>query len=224
MMKTHFKLKLSDLRKLVTETVSELEAKKEKIECNADLDHHCDADDGEPCPSCTAEEAYWTKYYKNHDFRSKIQKDKDVDDAGRGHLLHPDDRATARSFKEATEIPADDSAALKPGETESSIAAKAALGMAKKSGVTNPEEEIQAEAQMELPSDFEQCASCGFDHEYEYVDAQKWHLANPGEDEGKSVHEVDCAVEEVDSNKEIKYGTATEAYHAYLAEIEKNFG
>jgi hypothetical protein len=26
------------------------------------------------------------------------------------------------------------------------------------------------------------------------------------------------------SNKEIKYGTATEAYHAYLAEIEKNFG
>lgn len=30
----------------------------------------------------------------------------------------------------------------------------------------------------EFPEDYEVCAECGFDHEYENEEAQKWHVKN----------------------------------------------
>lgn len=31
-----------------------------------------------------------------------------------------------------------------------------------------------------LPSDYEECGDCGYDHDYEYEAAAAWHQANPG--------------------------------------------
>ena len=31
----------------------------------------------------------------------------------------------------------------------------------------------------ELPADYETCGDCGFDHDYEYEEAAKWHTENP---------------------------------------------
>ncbi len=60
------------------------------IECNADLDHPCDADDGEPCPTCCEEHAYWRSYFtgmpREH-MRSQSEIDGELVDAGRGHLV-----------------------------------------------------------------------------------------------------------------------------------------
>jgi hypothetical protein len=33
-------------------------------------------------------------------------------------------------------------------------------------------------ANIELPSDYESCGQCGFDHDYEYEAAYNWHLAD----------------------------------------------
>lgn len=30
----------------------------------------------------------------------------------------------------------------------------------------------------DMPEDYEQCGYCGFDHEYEYADAKRWHSEN----------------------------------------------
>lgn len=30
-----------------------------------------------------------------------------------------------------------------------------------------------------LPDDYEPCGDCGYDHSYEYTEAQKWHRNNP---------------------------------------------
>jgi len=37
---------------------------------------------------------------------------------------------------------------------------------------------IIIENNIELPSDYEACSECGFDHEYEYEEAAKWHKEN----------------------------------------------
>jgi hypothetical protein len=66
-----------------------------KTACNADLDHPCDAGgDGEPCPQCLAYQAEgmaeasreWPAEVRR---RAYIQ---DMRDAGRGHLLTPQER------------------------------------------------------------------------------------------------------------------------------------
>lgn len=31
------------------------------------------------------------------------------------------------------------------------------------------------------PSDYEECGYCGFDHEYEALEADQWHAEHPGE-------------------------------------------
>lgn len=66
------------------------------VECNADLGHPCDADDGEPCPSCKAEEAHWLALYRatpgsvrRLDVASKEDLDRELVNAGRGHLVRP---------------------------------------------------------------------------------------------------------------------------------------
>lgn len=82
------------------------------IECNADLDHPCDANDGEPCEKCAAdleaEYAYWREqwqrsqgYYRDCCGAASgklcepgcdggdAQYRQDMIDAGRGHLLGP---------------------------------------------------------------------------------------------------------------------------------------
>lgn len=65
-------------------------------ECNADLDHPCDADDGEPCEGCREEERYWRNMYANMpvtvrrlETMSKQEFDQELIDAGRGHLVRP---------------------------------------------------------------------------------------------------------------------------------------
>ena len=36
------------------------------IECNADLDHPCDVDDGDPCPECLLERrAAWAEFRRD---------------------------------------------------------------------------------------------------------------------------------------------------------------
>ena len=47
----------------------------------------------------------------------------------------------------------------------------------------NAGDEIRAELAFErsLPSDYEECSDCRFDHEYNPVEAAKWHLAHPVE-------------------------------------------
>lgn len=60
------------------------------IDCNADLDHPCDADDGNPCPSCCEEHDYWRRYFAGaprEDMRPQSEIDADLVDAGRGHLV-----------------------------------------------------------------------------------------------------------------------------------------
>lgn len=66
------------------------------IDCNADLDHPCDADDGEPCPRCAENEAEWRRYFAGgrKDFvcrRMSAAEERELDaalvDAGRGHLV-----------------------------------------------------------------------------------------------------------------------------------------
>lgn len=66
------------------------------VECNADLDYPCDADDGEPCPSCKKEADYWLALYRatpasvrRLDTASKEELDQELVDAGRGHLVRP---------------------------------------------------------------------------------------------------------------------------------------
>jgi hypothetical protein len=31
-----------------------------------------------------------------------------------------------------------------------------------------------------LPEDYETCGDCGFDHDYEYFQANAWHSSHPG--------------------------------------------
>jgi len=68
-----------------------------KIECNADLDHPCDADDGEPCPSCvvwaeqSAADARASYAVASPKERNPVQYAQDMRDAGRGHLLRDDE-------------------------------------------------------------------------------------------------------------------------------------
>jgi hypothetical protein len=73
------------------------------IECNADLDHPCDADDGDPCPSCKETMAYYRALYEHArpDEREDARAARDPEfahareeafneelrDAGRGHLI-----------------------------------------------------------------------------------------------------------------------------------------
>lgn len=60
------------------------------MDCNADLNHPCDADDGDPCRSCQAEHAYqfaqFNKQYKGEP-KTKEELDQELIDAGRGHLV-----------------------------------------------------------------------------------------------------------------------------------------
>jgi len=63
-------------------------------ECNADLDHPCDADDGEACSSCKADEAYWRREYartpesmRRLERMTKEELDQELRDAGRSHLI-----------------------------------------------------------------------------------------------------------------------------------------
>jgi hypothetical protein len=65
------------------------------IECNADLGHPCDANDGEPCAPCSAYMAesmadalrsYHPHYAKPADYAEQMR------DVGRGHLLRDDER------------------------------------------------------------------------------------------------------------------------------------
>jgi len=64
------------------------------IECNADLDHPCDAENGEPCPRCRAEIDYWRREW-NRTGRAEVEAQRtyreDMIDAGRGHLLREED-------------------------------------------------------------------------------------------------------------------------------------
>lgn len=55
---------------------------------------------------------------------------------------------------------------------------------------------VESESGEDLPSDYEQCATCGFDHEYEYAEAQKWHEQNP-EPEQEIAGECDVCGREV---------------------------
>jgi hypothetical protein len=64
------------------------------VDCNADLDHPCDADDGEPCPRCKEEEAYWRRQWERTGRAEHAQAQtyrQDMTDAGRGHLLRESD-------------------------------------------------------------------------------------------------------------------------------------
>ena len=38
---------------------------------------------------------------------------------------------------------------------------------------------LVAKDDADLPGDYSACASCGYDHEYEYAEAQAWHSDNP---------------------------------------------
>lgn len=42
--------------------------------------------------------------------------------------------------------------------------------------------------EQDLPTDYEACGSCGYDHDYEYEEASKWHTENDKEqiDENKA--------------------------------------
>lgn len=62
------------------------------VSCNADLNHPCDTNDGEPCSSCEEEKNYWFKMWllskKDRDKKlSKEEEDQELIDAGRGHLV-----------------------------------------------------------------------------------------------------------------------------------------
>jgi hypothetical protein len=63
------------------------------IECNADLGHHCDADDGDPCPSCAHARAEAEDYYRaRYSTASLAERNprkyaEEMAGAGRGHLL-----------------------------------------------------------------------------------------------------------------------------------------
>ncbi len=51
-------------------------------------------------------------------------------------------------------------------------------------------------AKVELPSDYEPCGECGWDHEYEPAMAVAWHKENPCAyctyDKGKGAHGENC--------------------------------
>lgn len=34
---------------------------------------------------------------------------------------------------------------------------------------------------LDIPRDYEPCADCGFDHEYEWIEAQAWHEKDASE-------------------------------------------
>lgn len=64
------------------------------IECNADLDHPCDADGGAPCPSCRVSIEEGMREARATYHMRPIDPDKyreDMIDAGRGHLLGPEE-------------------------------------------------------------------------------------------------------------------------------------
>lgn len=62
-------------------------------DCNADLGHPCDANDGEPCADCRRyleeQAAYWRRAWAraSPQERNPEQYERDMIDAGRGHLL-----------------------------------------------------------------------------------------------------------------------------------------
>lgn len=66
-----------------------------EIECNADADHPCDANDGDPCTSCQAEHDYWRRQWESYgrrEYARDLNYMQDMKDAGRGHLLREDQR------------------------------------------------------------------------------------------------------------------------------------
>lgn len=63
------------------------------IDCNADLDHVCDAADGDPCPSCVEWYVEQTDAYRR-EWRAASPAERDPEQyradmvaAGRGHLV-----------------------------------------------------------------------------------------------------------------------------------------
>lgn len=65
------------------------------IDCNADLDQPCTANEGEPCPSCKASIAEGMREARATIHMRPTDKDtyrRDMIDAGRGHLLRPEER------------------------------------------------------------------------------------------------------------------------------------
>lgn len=48
-------------------------------DCNADLDHPCDSNDGEPCARCTAEHDYWRDQWELYGSREPTREE--VEDA-----------------------------------------------------------------------------------------------------------------------------------------------
>jgi hypothetical protein len=63
------------------------------VECNADQDHPCDADDGKPCADCVAwRDASMADALREYQVMSPAERnpeqyERDMIDAGRGHLL-----------------------------------------------------------------------------------------------------------------------------------------
>lgn len=49
--------------------------------CNADLDHPCDADDGKPCESCAGNIAYWRQEWERYGRGEKRYTHEEIMDA-----------------------------------------------------------------------------------------------------------------------------------------------
>lgn len=65
------------------------------IECNADADHPCDANDGSPCHECQANEAEFRREWERtgrREYAASLTYRQDMIDAGRGHLLKENER------------------------------------------------------------------------------------------------------------------------------------
>jgi len=67
---------------------------KPPVECNADLGHPCDANNGDPCQRCAAEHEYWRREWeatpesvRRLDYMSQEELNQELRDAGRGRLV-----------------------------------------------------------------------------------------------------------------------------------------
>jgi hypothetical protein len=62
---------------------------KRTTNCNADLDHPCDADDGEPCARCAEEHLSFAREWAvaSPEERNTERYRSELIEAGRGHLL-----------------------------------------------------------------------------------------------------------------------------------------
>ena len=71
-----------------------------------------------------------------------------------------------------------------------------------------------------LPDDFEECGYCGFDHEYEALEANQWHEENPGQGYDESAMKTESADELFnivvvnDKTKKKKYLTSSPLSHS----------